>query len=79
MVPLKPNELKRPADRDAESSSSETKQHLGRTTRPTGIWSRDDFDDTVDNRCAFNLEQVGVTQTQCYINKPIQSTNGAPR
>ena len=54
MVPLKPKELSRPEDYD-DKLSSKMKQHFTRATRSVGIQNRDDFEGTIDNRCAFNL------------------------
>ena len=48
MVPLNPNELKR-----------ELFDALVRKATSTGIWNG--FDDTIDDRCAFNLRENKIT------------------
>ena len=55
MVPLNPNELSR-----------EPPDAAVRETTSTGIWN--DFDATIDDRCAFSLHKKNVIDNTCVEN-----------
>ena len=57
MVPLKPNELRWPADDTSQLWVLVSVQHhaCAVSVTSTGMWNEDYFNDTIDNRCAFNL------------------------
>ena len=55
MVPLKPNELRRPDSTDLVSSKTLRHPATIRATVSTGARNDDDGADTIDDRCAFSL------------------------